>query len=69
MNEIDSRAVISDSARIGRGVRIGAFAVVGNGVELGDDCVLESHAAVRGPAYASIPVSSVAAFIVTGFVG
>jgi UDP-N-acetylglucosamine acyltransferase len=50
MSEIDPRAVISESARIGRGVRVGAFAVVGNGVELGDDCVLEPHAAVRGPA-------------------
>ena len=50
MSEIDPRAIISESARIGRGVRIGAFAVIGNDVELGDDCVLEPHAAVRGPA-------------------
>jgi UDP-N-acetylglucosamine acyltransferase len=50
MSEIDPRAIISPSARIGRGVRAGAFAVVGDGVELGDDCVLEPHALVRGPA-------------------
>src|SRR5277367_4419510 len=50
MSEIDSRAIVSPSARVRDGVRIGAFAVVGDGVELGDDCVLEPHAVVRGPA-------------------
>jgi len=50
MSEIDPRAIVSSSARIGSGVHVGAFAVVGEGVELGDDCVLEPHAAVRGPA-------------------
>jgi UDP-N-acetylglucosamine acyltransferase len=50
MNEVDSRAVISTSARLGKDVRIGAFAVVGDAVELGDECVLEPHAVVRGPA-------------------
>jgi len=49
-NEIDSRAVISSSARIGCGVRIGAYAVVGDDVELGDGCVLDPHALVKGPA-------------------
>jgi len=50
MNEIDSRAIIFPSARIGTDTRIGAFAVLGEGVELGDECVLEPHAVVRGPA-------------------
>ena len=50
MSEVDPRAVVSASARIGQNVRVGAFAVVGDGVELGDDCVLEPHAVVRGPA-------------------
>src|SRR6202158_329278 len=50
MSEIDPRAIVSSSARIGNGVRIGAFAVVGDDVERGDDCVLEPHAVVRGPA-------------------
>lgn len=49
MNEIDSRAVISPGARLGQGVRIGAFAVVGDDVELGDGCILEPHAMVQGP--------------------
>jgi UDP-N-acetylglucosamine acyltransferase len=50
MSEIDSRAIISPSARVGPEVRIGAFAVVGDEVELGEGCVLEPHAVVRGPA-------------------
>ncbi len=50
MNEIDARAVVAPSARVGRDVRIGPFAVVGEEVELGDGCVLHAHAAVRGPA-------------------
>jgi UDP-N-acetylglucosamine acyltransferase len=50
MSEIDPRAIIAPTARIGRGVRAAAFSVVGEGVELGDDCVLEAHAVVRGPA-------------------
>jgi acyl-[acyl carrier protein]--UDP-N-acetylglucosamine O-acyltransferase len=32
MNEIDSRAIVSASARVAQNVRIGAFAVVGDGV-------------------------------------
>src|SRR5579864_1351851 len=50
MNEVDSRAVVSATARIGQDVRIGPFAVVGDDVELGEGCVLEPHAVVRGPA-------------------
>jgi UDP-N-acetylglucosamine acyltransferase len=49
MSEIDSRAKVSPRARIGRGVRIDAFAVVGDDVELGENCVLHPHAVVTGP--------------------
>ncbi len=49
-SEVDSRAVVSASARLGQNVRIGAFAVVGDDVVLGDECVLEPHAVLRGPA-------------------
>jgi UDP-N-acetylglucosamine acyltransferase len=49
MSEIDSRAAISSSARLGSGVRIGPYAIVGDEVELGDGCVLDPHAVVRGP--------------------
>jgi UDP-N-acetylglucosamine acyltransferase len=50
MSEIDARALVSPRARLGRGVRIGAYAVVGDDVELGDGCVLHPHALVTGPA-------------------
>lgn len=50
MSEIDPRAVVSASARLGSGVRVAAYAVVGDDVELGDGCVLEPHAVVNGPA-------------------
>jgi UDP-N-acetylglucosamine acyltransferase len=49
MSEIDCRAVVSPSARVADGVRIGPFAIVGDEVELGEGCVLESHAVVKGP--------------------
>jgi UDP-N-acetylglucosamine acyltransferase len=50
MSEIDSRAIISPHARLGRNVRVGAYAVVGDDVELGEGCVLHPHAVVNGPA-------------------
>lgn len=50
MSEIDSRAAVSPSARLGRGVKIGPYAVVGDEVELGDGCVLDPHSMVQGPA-------------------
>jgi UDP-N-acetylglucosamine acyltransferase len=49
MTEIDPRAIVSPSAKFGTGVRVGACAVVGDDVELGDGCVLEPHAVVQGP--------------------
>ena len=42
--------MVSARARLAPGVRIGAFAVVGDDVELGEDCVLHPHAVVYGPA-------------------
>jgi UDP-N-acetylglucosamine acyltransferase len=50
MSEIDARAEVSSSARVGRDVKIGAFAVVGGEVDLGEGCILEHHAVVQGPA-------------------
>lgn len=49
MSEIDPRAQVSSSARIGCKSRIGPYAVVGDEVELGEGCVLEHHAVVQGP--------------------
>jgi UDP-N-acetylglucosamine acyltransferase len=50
MSEIDSRAIISPSAKLGSGVRIAPYAIVGDDVEIGEGCVLDAHAVVRGPA-------------------
>jgi UDP-N-acetylglucosamine acyltransferase len=50
MSEIDARADVSSSSRIGSGAKIGAFAVVGGEVELGEGCILDHHAVVQGPA-------------------
>jgi UDP-N-acetylglucosamine acyltransferase len=50
MSEIHSHAIVSPRARIGAGVQIGAYAVVGDDVELGDGCILQHHAVVQGPA-------------------
>src|SRR5271154_4436222 len=50
MSEIDPRAVVASTAKIGKDAKIGAFAVVGDAVELGEGCILDDHAIVRGPA-------------------
>jgi len=49
MSEIDPRALVSCSAKLGLNVRVGAFAVIGDEVELGDGCIVDNHAVVRGP--------------------
>lgn len=50
MSKIDPHASIAPTARLGNCVTIGAFAVVGDEVELGEGCIVESHAMVKGPA-------------------
>lgn len=50
MTEIDSRALVSPTARLGTGVKIGAYAFVGDEVALGDGCILDPYAMVQGPA-------------------
>lgn len=50
MSEIHPHAIVSRSARIGVGCRIGAYAVVGDEAELGEGCILHPHAVVHGPA-------------------
>ncbi|HEX9759989.1 MAG TPA: acyl-ACP--UDP-N-acetylglucosamine O-acyltransferase [Candidatus Acidoferrales bacterium] len=49
MTKIDSRAIVSPTARLGADVTIEAFAVVGDEVSLGDGCIVRSHAVVQGP--------------------
>ncbi len=48
MTETHPSSVISSQAKIGIGVRIGPFCVVGNGVCLEDAVVLTSHVVVEG---------------------
>lgn len=50
MSLIHPLARVSPSARLGENVRVGAFAVVGDEVELGNGCLLHEHARVSGPA-------------------
>ena len=46
---IHPQAVVSPAAKLGAGVEVGAFAVVGADVELGEGCVVHNHAVVNGP--------------------
>ena len=46
---IHPSASIAASAQLAPGVRVGAFAVVGEEVDLGEGCVLHPHAVVQGP--------------------
>ena len=44
---IDSRAVVSEKARIGENVRIGAYAIVEDDVIIGDNTVIGSHSVIK----------------------
>lgn len=46
---IHPSAVIESSAVIGKNVTIGPFSYIGHNVTLGDDCIVESHVAIKGP--------------------
>ena len=48
MGMIHSSAVVSKDALLGTNVRVGPFAVVEAGAQIGDDCVIEAHAVVTG---------------------
>jgi UDP-N-acetylglucosamine acyltransferase len=50
MTEIDPRAAVSPRALLGENVRVEAFAVIGDEVELGDGCVVHNHVSIQGPA-------------------
>jgi UDP-N-acetylglucosamine acyltransferase len=49
VQEIHGQAAVAASARLGAGVKIGAYAVIGEEVELGDGCVVHAHATIGGP--------------------
>ncbi len=46
---IHPQAVVSPKAKLGKGVQVGAFAVVGADVELDEGCVVHDHAVLQGP--------------------
>lgn len=46
---IHPQAIVAADAKLSAGVRVGAYAIVGEGVELGEGCVLHPHAMVQGP--------------------
>jgi UDP-N-acetylglucosamine acyltransferase len=48
--QIHPQAVVSPKAKLGKGVQVGAFAMLGADVELGEGCVIHAHAVVQGPA-------------------
>lgn len=47
--EIHATAIVEDGAKIAEGCRIGPYCVIGAGVELGEDCVLDHHVSITGP--------------------
>jgi UDP-N-acetylglucosamine acyltransferase len=46
---IHPSALVDPSARLGQGVKIGAFSVIGAGVEIGDGTEVGSHVVIEGP--------------------
>jgi UDP-N-acetylglucosamine acyltransferase len=49
-NVIHPSAVIENGAKLGQNVTVGPFSYIGSNVVLGDDCVVESHVVIKGPA-------------------
>lgn len=46
--KIDSKAMISPCARLGKNITVGPYATIGENVTIGDDCVIDSFAQVLG---------------------
>lgn len=47
-NYIHNTAIIDEAAKLGKGVKIGPYSIVGAGVVLGDNVELKSHVVVEG---------------------
>ncbi len=47
--KVNPTAIIHSRARVASSVRVGPFTVIGEGVELGDDCEVMSHVVIEGP--------------------
>ncbi len=48
MNNIHSSSIVDPNAKLGSGIEIGPFCVVGPHVQLGDGCKLHSHVVIEG---------------------
>jgi len=46
---IDPLAFVHPQAKIGQNVTVGPWSYIGADVQLGDDCILESHVVIKGP--------------------
>lgn len=46
---IHETAIIESTAKIGKNVSVGPFSYIGHDVELGDNCIVESHVVIKGP--------------------
>ena len=42
-------AIISDSARIAKDVEVGPYTIIGENVEIGSGCIIDSHVVINGP--------------------
>ncbi len=47
--DIHPTAIVDPGARLGTGVRIGPYCVIGGNVEVGDGCRLQHHVTIEGP--------------------
>jgi UDP-N-acetylglucosamine acyltransferase len=47
--DIHPTAIVDPAARLGTGIRIGPYSVIGADVELGDGCHLQHHVTIQGP--------------------
>lgn len=45
---IHPTAIVSESAKLGENISIGAYSIIGEGVELGDNCVVHPHVILDG---------------------
>jgi UDP-N-acetylglucosamine acyltransferase len=45
-NEIDPTAMVAESAKLGKGVKIGPYAIVSEDVEIGDNTQIDAHAVI-----------------------
>lgn len=50
MQKIHPTAIVSPAAVVGEGTEIGPYCIIGDGVILGEDCWLQHHVTVMGPA-------------------